>query len=466
MALSTALKQTGWLALLLLVTPGTRAGSGDVDGNGSVTRADAALALRAAGGLLNPSPGEYVAASVTSDTAVTIADALRIARLAAGSEPALPTGAMPTSFALTVSANTTRNVALPAGYNVLGRVTDDTGKAFEGWIVFRDTATGDVYGRFELGETGDYAAVLPAGTYQALVITLRRFSTGSGEEGQSDTALPVGNPVAVTANRSGLNFTRPDLPSTYNVTFSYTGTSQPFPNSSTVVLWDTGDTADTWGLNYLESQVLFTPAARPVPRGTYWVDVYTSWGLSSGLFQDYYMYFEDDLAVTRNTSRTLTFPRLYELDGDFTGTEAIYAIDVYAEQAPVSGRDMAGAYVGVQGRGYLLAMPPGALVLSVLVSTVSEETFAERLLTYTMPSARATKDVNLPALPAFRTISGAVYAPNGSPLANAAVEANSPYPASVPSSGVYIYHASTTTDANGRYTLHLPDGAYTVDVTP
>jgi hypothetical protein len=63
-----------------------RAGSprGDADGDGLVTAADAAAALRMAAGLRVPSAAEAGRADVTADARVTAADATVIARLAAG----------------------------------------------------------------------------------------------------------------------------------------------------------------------------------------------------------------------------------------------------------------------------------------------------------------------------------------------------------------------------------------------
>lgn len=455
-----------WLAVLALLVGGARAGTGDVNADGSVTRADATLALRVAGGGLAPTFAQYAAGSVTADSAITIADALRILRVARGLDPAPPASAMPIAFSLTVSANATRNVALPGGYTVAGRARDRVGSVFLGRIAFRETDSETIYGPFDLDDLGDYVAVLPPGEYQAIALAVREFAGGLGEPGASETALAMGSPFTVSANQTGRNFTRPDLAAPFTVSFDFAGPSEPFLVSTDIVLSDTGETPATFGWNRLEAEFLSTPASRPVPRGTYFVDARTTYPLSSGIYQGYNLYFEVPLEVTRNTSRTLTFPTLYELDGDFTGAAALNAVDVLAQQVPVAGRDVAEALVNASGLGYLMAMPRGALTLSVGVATPFEETMAERLLNFTMPTDDATKDINLPALPTFRAITGLVLGPDGKPAANALVAADSEAPATIPSAGVYLFHARTTTDEDGRYTMNLPNGPYTVNVTP
>lgn len=455
------------IALVLAAFPHpARAGNGDVDGDGRVTVADAAAALRIAGGLRSPSAAQYVAASVTPDTLVTVEDALRIARVAGGAETALPTAPMGTAFSLTVSGDTALSIPLPGGFLARGRVTDASGKPFAGWISFRNVETGVAWGRAPFAANGDYTTVLPAGTWQAIAISLRRFTAGAGESGESDTAMAVGNPFTLSGDRANLNFTRPNLPNTRTVTFQYDGPSRPTVVSSVIRLWDAGRTAETEGLNYLESDVLFTPAARPVPEAAYWVDVLTGYGLSNSLYQDYYIYYDAALTVTRNTSRTLSFPSLYELSGAFTGPEASWVIDTYAEQLPVEGKDVVGAFVNAQPSGFLLAMPPGDLTLSIMIDGPFEDSWAERLVRFTMPSRRASLSVNLPALPAFRIVSGTVCGPDGGPLTNVEVRAATPVPTSVPMGGTYLYHSTAVTDALGRYALSLPDGAYEVSVAP
>jgi hypothetical protein len=271
--------------------------------------------------------------------------------------------------------------------------------------------------------------------------------------------------ITVTGNQTNRNFNRPDLATPYTVTFSYTGPSQPDLTTSRITLWDTATGSPTYGQNFYESEIISAPASRQVPRGIYYIDVVSGYPLSSGLFQNFYMYFYAPVDATHTTSRTLTFPTLWELDGDFTGAAALNAVDVYAEQVPTTGLDVAGAYVQTQGISYLLAMPRGALTLSVGLATAYVETMAERLLTYTMPAAHTRKDINLPALPDFRTITGTVVGPNGQPVSGATVAADSA-PQTITSTGIYAYHARTTTDTDGTYTMHLPNGTYTVNVTP
>lgn len=442
------------------------AGTGDVNGDGVITPADAAMSLRIAGGHTAPTFAQYAAADVTGDGIVTVADAVRIVRIARGLDAKPPAQPMPAAFSLTVSANATRNVALPGGYAVRGRVRDRASRAFPGTLIFRDTAGDGDFGPFELDAQGNYSAVLPPGRYQAISLSTRAFSGGLGEPGWSETATALDAPFTVRDNETGRNFTRPDLAATFPVTFNASGPSWTPGLSMDVVLTDAGAQAATFGWNYFRAGFLSLPSSRPVPRGEYYADVRTAYALSSGQFQNYNIYYEKPLEITRATSRTLAYPTLYELSGSFTGAAAAGAADVLAQQDPVKGRDVAEAMVNANGVAYRMAMPAGALTLSVRVLTPYVQTDAERLLPFTMPARQATKDINLPAFPAFRTISGQAFGPDGKPAAYAEVAADSVYPAAIPAAGVYLFHARTTADAAGRYSMALPDGAYSVTVRP
>ncbi len=63
---------------------GPEPGSGDVDGNETVSVSDAILTLRGAMSVAELTPAQIAAADVTGDGQVTVADAIRILRIAMG----------------------------------------------------------------------------------------------------------------------------------------------------------------------------------------------------------------------------------------------------------------------------------------------------------------------------------------------------------------------------------------------
>jgi hypothetical protein len=458
---------TRWLAALIMIgsATGARAASGDVNGDGFITAADVRLALQYAGGLATPTFARASTADVAADGSVTIADAVRIARIATRVDALPPSLSLPApAVALTVSGNTVRNVALPGGYAVSGRVLDRLGKVFEGGVTFRD-ANKVFWGPAPLDEVGDYTAALPPGTYQAIVLTHRTDATSGGEDSVSDTAIAAGAPFNVSQNLTAKNLTRPDIAATSRVTFDFSGPSRPFLTEARIFLTDTGANPATFGLNVVGASILSTPADRAVPPGTYYVDTRSSVSLSSGFTEDLYLAFAQTISVPAVTSRTLAFPTTYQLGGDLTGASGPDAFDILAKQAPKAGANIAMAHAATPQEQYLLELPAGTYTISVGAATLFQDTAAEFLFPYTMPAKNTSRDISLPAQPVFRTVSGTVVGADGLPAVGARVQVDSVV-GTIPAAGVYAFHADTLTDDLGAYAIGLPNGNYTLTVTP
>ena len=77
------------LLTFILVVPASAAVSGDVDGNGKITAADARLVLRFAASLDVPDESQKKVSDINSDGKITAADARKVLRIAASLEPAV-----------------------------------------------------------------------------------------------------------------------------------------------------------------------------------------------------------------------------------------------------------------------------------------------------------------------------------------------------------------------------------------
>jgi hypothetical protein len=448
----------------LALAGGARGATGDISGDGFIGRPDVALALRYAGGLSASDFAHTSAADVDGDGRVSIVDAVRIARIANGRDPLPPAYSLPAQQTLTISANAPRNIALPGGYSVSGRVRDKNNAAFEGSVLFQD-ASKALWGPAPLNGLGDYATALPPGTYQAIALSRRSAYAGSGELTTWDTATALGAPFTVSADTTGKNFSRPDTPATVNVKFDFSGPSRPTQVETQIVLTDTGANAATFGLNDVRTAVLSLPATRPVPPGAYYVDAQTSLFLSSGFSEDFYLAYDQTLTVPAATARTLAFPAVYELAGTFGGANGANALDFYAQQNRAAGVNAASARVPQRQQAYRVAIPAGGYVASIAASTPYADTTAEFLLPFTMPAQKATQNISLPAYPTFRTVSGLVVGADGLAMEGARVRIDS-VDATVPAAGRYAFHADTLTDDDGAYAVALPNGDYTLTVTP
>jgi hypothetical protein len=116
-------------------------------------------------------------------------------------------------------------------------------------------------------------------------------------------------------------------------------------------------------------------------------------------------------------------------------------------------------------QAYRVAIPAGAYVASIAAATPYLDTTAEFLLPFTMPAQKTTRNITLAAYPTFRTVSGLVVGADGLALAGARVQIDS-MDATVPAAGRYAFHADTLTDDDGAYAVALPNGEYTLTLTP
>ena len=458
--------------MLSLASPAT-AGTGDVNNDTKVTVADAVLALKIAGGMLKPTTAQQFAADVVPDApdgSVRIADAIRIARIAAGVDPKMPSSSIPVTLSLTVSGSGTRNFTMAGGHSVAGKLTDSAGAVFAGGIAFADTTTGAVYGPWPLDTTtGAFFGVLPTGKYQPIAVT--HFSTEPtlGEFENTDIPVAVGTTLSVSAPLSGLNLTRGAVPVTSKLTVTYTGTLPPYGRTNTVYFTDTGATASSFGLNKVVRDIVNPPGAIGMPNGTYSVESVSQYALSSGLYEDLSILYHQTLTVTGARSTTLAYPKLYELAGVISPPALYPTVSIYGEYQPTGAADaVAGLVRTGSADDYLLALVPGFHYLTIGLTGLTADTWStdiDFVIPYTMPAAPTTKNFTLPAPPAFRTITGVVRTPAGGIAASVSIKTKVGL-ATVPAAGAYVFTGHAVTDANGAYTLTLPDGAYTLTATP
>lgn len=461
--------RTALVVVCLGLAGSALAGTGDVNADGKVTTADALLAMKMAGGLLKSTATQAAAADVSPDAPdgiVMLADAVRLARVALGIDPAFASGLMPYTGTLVVSGNGTRKIVMPGGYAVSGKLTDSTGKVFTGSIAFSNTTTSDVSDSSLLDtSTGAFSENLAAGTYQPVAVTTATRTTSGGENETVNTASAVGSPITVAGAVSGLAFKRAAMPTPPVLTLNFSGPSAPFMTTAYIYLTDSGLTPATYGLNYVERDITFTPATVNVPAGTYDVEVDSQTALSNTLNEDLAIWYYQRLTVSGALSKTLAFPQLYELGGAITGPSSVSPVDVYAELQPVGTADASAAYVQVDQYGvYLAAIQPGSQYISIGVTSPHSSTDVYFVFPYTMAAKKSTKNIVLPALPSFRTITGTVSSFAGKPAAGVTIEADSDI-STYPAAGVNAFVGNAVTDASGSFTLYLPDGPYLLYAT-
>jgi hypothetical protein len=403
----------------------------------------------------------------TPDGAVTLADAVRLARVALGVDPPIPTALMPLTGTLVVSGSGTRKITLPGGYVVSGKLTDASGKAFTGSIAFSNTSTGDLSDSSSLSaSTGAFSQSLFAGTYQPVAVTTTARTTASGESESTDAAMAVGSPAPIAGTVSSLALKRAAISTRPVVTVNFSGPSAPFQTTAYVYLTDSGLTPATYGLNYVSRDVTFVPAAVNVPAGTYNVEIDSQTALSNTLNEYLTIWYHQPLIVSGSMSKTFAFPQLYELGGVISAPTANPALDFYAELQPVGSADATAAYVQVdQYSAYLAAIQPGFHYITIGVTSPQDSTDVNFVFPYTMAAKQSTKNFTLPNLPAFRTITGTLTSFVGTPAANVTVKAESDT-TTIPTAGTYMFTGHAVTDSSGAFKLYLPDGSYTLALTP
>lgn len=462
-----------------LGAPPSRGGSGDINGSGTVTSADTILALRFAGGLQSPGPAEAAAGDTVAGGGVNIRDAVRIARIAAGLDPFVPdagTAPLPLTQAVTVtsSATTTRNFTLSGGYRVSGtvRITD----SFDyGYVSLRNTSSSTIHGPVLVSgfTTRSYSFAVPSGTYQLLYARPEEGATKEGDTLLRLTPVTVGSAFTVTADVSGKDFDPPATPGTSGVKIAYSGSGLSGFTPDGLTFTDAPPSAGylPMGTGKYVSVDLVTvqPDTIPLVAGTYYPSL-SGWQTTSLGFQVEFTYRSSTpLTAPTSTTRTITVPAARELTGALTdpagggGTP----VDISISTQSLSGDVFSSWAETTVTSPYFLMAPAGSYYMTINVRRTLTNDTIQFTLPVTIPSSGAArKDVALPALPTFRTLTGTVTGPNGKALANATVSAYTDPAVTIPSGGRYTYGAYTTTDANGRYTLSLPADAYYVTITP
>lgn len=453
-------------------------GNGDIDGNGSVTRPDVVLALRFAGGLQTPNSGQASAADTIAGGGVNILDAVRIGRIAAGKDPFIPgTGGsapLPTSATVVVanSGTTTKDFTLPAGFTVSGTVNIASMTTF-GYVALRETTTKAIYGpTFVSFMSKTFSLTVPAGTYQIIFAAPEDDVTDNGDSVQRISPVNVLAPFAVNANVANKNFDPPTPPAATGVKVAYAGqgTTNLAPDSisftdsslSPFATFGTGNSASVELLN-------LDPDIIPLGAGTYRAMLMGRQMTSLGTFVDFTWYNAPTVTAPTSSTFTITIPAVRELTGTITepsgGGGQPTDVGIYAVNTSGSYSDSSAQITFPYG--YTLMAPAGDYLLDVTVDITNGTDYIDfyvpAKINATGPS---TKNVSLPALPTFRTLTGVVKGPDGKVLPNALVYAYLPDNLTVPSGGRYAYTGNATTDANGRYTMQVPPDTYTVSVYP
>jgi hypothetical protein len=453
-----------------------RAVPGDVDGNTKVEANDARLVLRSAGGLLNASSAMVTAGDVagpagnTPDGNLSLLDAVRILRavngldtLGGGTPGALAVAKLES---LTVSGATTKNIQLPPGYRLTGTVKDTQGNSItlpgfpgvSGTIAFSSTsnaAAGD--SDTAAVSTGAYSAVVAAGTNEASVTTSVSGITPEFQFYQySITQTPV--PASVVVNGDKVqNFVRPNLPAPGAVTGAITSPGVEI-GSVNFILANGGSA--------------FGAAA----DGDY--------NLQSGPGQGTFTLYgtleaNPDVSVTAaltdapatvtsggTTTRNITLATLATFHGSITAPAGLAIGSISAGNVGATGlTGYSSSFAPDPGAtAYTLAVPPGSY--NVLVTfdnlTVNGASLGWSYNTpYTVPAGDTTKNFALPALPGVVVLQGTVTGPDGKPVGSASV-----FAFGGGTSAGWHASASDTTGADGKYSLTLPNGSYTMIVSP
>lgn len=158
---------------------------GDLTGDRRITIHDAVVALRISVNALRASPAQMAAGDVFpspgtqgrefGDGRITSADAAEVLKRAVGLAPdPWPPGVsarlLPHASLAFLTAASRADVTLSSGFLVSGRVTDERGRPFHGWIrLFSDVPA--VAGECRLADDGSYRIVAPPGSYSVELVT-------------------------------------------------------------------------------------------------------------------------------------------------------------------------------------------------------------------------------------------------------------------------------------------------------
>jgi hypothetical protein len=460
------------------------AAPGDLDGDGYVTLNDSKIALRLVGGLAKGTEVLVASADVSSDSgapvpdgAVSLADIIRITRAASKLDilsASAGTYPLPISSAVTISGDAARNFALPGGFKVSGIVKDSAGVNVRGNIKFRSHSNGALtvseLVRIGTTNTGRFTAILPAGTYDVTIQP--RTQVVSPDFSSFYTSfydVPLSSPLVVSAD-SDQSFVQPALPATGVVTGTVTPAT--FVQSDAYLYASPGSAvgdARFLGVGTATGQTYNGKAQ----AGTFylWLEGYNA---QDG--NNYIDYIPDDpitVIAGGTTTRNVDLPAFVQVSGKVTAPEGTTTAGVsLSPQGPfpwTTAYPVQSYYDYSQGadtRAYRLAVCPQAYDLDASISSVTVESST---LDYTfhqplqVGAADMVKDITFDPLPPNRHLSGTVTGPGGAVVAGAMVYALTVYPNT---SGSYYVGSTTYTGADGAYHLTLPDGQYTLTITP
>ena len=441
---------------------------GDGDGNGTFDGSDVVRALRISGGLLKATTTDISAMDVepaSQDGKITSADAVRLVRTLAGLDPRQETASVSVNsvFSLTVSGTSvSKTFTCNGGYNVSGEIATSGGAETPHSAYLYNTSSGVFSAWSEVDETGGYSISAPSGNYQMVAETIVTILSPVFENIDIGYNVPLGSPFMVAGDISDKNFTQGALPTTANLTLNFSIPSTVFFMPQGLHLSE----STPGGRNWVDREIAQTPVVTAVPKKTYLASVGGDVALSNGSTEDFNITYANTINVSGSTTKTLEIPSMAEIGGTITYPSPLthrsvsaYGLAASTDEWIVSSNDLS-----LEGL-YLLAVPPGKSILSVDANHPSyPNTGVTFELPVTVPSGGMTKNVTLPALPAFATVTLTILGADGEAMPNAFLNIGS-VPATPPTQGLYSYWTWGITDAAGKMTCYLPAGSYEVMAT-
>lgn len=452
---------------LCVVSGSARAVLGDITDDQRVTDSDVRLALRIAGGMWSPLPNVLkngdVAGSADNapDGRLDIVDAVRIMRAATGLDPfpaPIIFGGLTTRLAVT--GDKTQPYLLPRAYWIRGTVsgpdpgTDPKPSASIVFVPQGDSQT-PVTGAIT---NGKFVVPARSGTNEVFADFEYLKYGENGRELDYTARVPL-TPHTLDVSADGTQ----DF--TYSSGFFTTGT---LSGSITAPGWDIMDIAvDIRDFGHASAELDGYPADSytvTAPVGAAWFSVdYASseTDFDTSLFASFK---SPQGVITSGGSDTanITLPALTTLQGTVTGPGDSLWIAASIDAAEVS----VGAYRDVDDDGaYTLSTPAGPARVALASSTDLTNGYRDLIHStpYTIPADGGTANFTLPALPALKTVTGTVTGGPGTPVANVSLAFYGDFP---DSGSKWTAEAETMTDSNGVYSIQLPDGNYTVEITP
>lgn len=419
---------------------------------------------------------------------------------ATGGGPTSPDNLLPKTIeGVDLSANTTRNVQLDAGYKLSGTVALPSGYLPLGTLLAVDAA-GKVYGGTLSVFGGAYSVVVPKGTFDLRICALagsldlpfeqapapQQFGLEGTFLGHNETG------IRVTANTTR-NITVPGV-TTSNVAGILNGRNKvPAAAQNAMALGFLSRESRTQGLAQVNEQT--GAFATKLAPGSYDVSLVFGESVDSdgdGTPDDF---LQSSLIPKLGTATvgqgglaglTLTVPDLVEVSGkilqsqtnDFSESQAFAAdLESYREDLPLQCLPFAGVGVSfssaeangdyeflvARGRVYdFFAGVPATRIGLEDEGGVLAPLFGNLRRSF---NANGTQDLPVPDFPAQVVLSGTVTGPTGLPLAGATVTASTW--GGLDGAPDASFSASTETDAQGRYSLAVLKGVnYTIDVDP